>query len=258
MKEMLFNFVAYYQQVKSILLNSKNSSNNRQRELSMIPSYHKNSSQQTQPNIITQNQQFMQTSTNFKSNNFSMANFKSVSLTVSKVFAIMLVMLTFMFTTIESFGQACVPPSAQPTALVVNPTTGTVNSITGSFTASVPASTQYLVVRTLTNVAPVPVNGTAYTVSSTAMGTGTFVVSNSAATTFTSTGLTAGTTYYYWVFSSSGNCTGESYNYLSLASEVNAAAPLTGSATTNSPVAPTCASVSPASGTINVSPFATV
>ena len=76
MKEMLFNFVAYYQQVKSILLAGKNSSDNRQRELSMIPSYHKNSNQQTQPNIITQNQQFMQTSTNFKSNSFSTTNLR--------------------------------------------------------------------------------------------------------------------------------------------------------------------------------------
>jgi len=108
----------------------------------------------------------------------------------------------------------CVPPTAQPTALILNPTTGTTNSITGSFTASSPAASNYLVVRTATNVAPVPTNGTAYTVGSTAMGTGTYVESNSSATTFTSTGLTAGTTYYYWVFSSSGNCVGESYSYL--------------------------------------------
>ena len=105
MKETLFNFVAYYQQVKSILLNSKNSSDNRQRELSMIPSYNKNSNQQTQTNIITQKQQFMQTSTNIQNNNFSATNAKSLSLTVSKVFPFMLVMLTFMFTSLGSSAQ---------------------------------------------------------------------------------------------------------------------------------------------------------
>lgn len=97
----------------------------------------------------------------------------------------------------------CSTPSAQPTALNLTPTSG---SIAGSFTAASPAPTNYLVVRTTTNTAPVPVNGTAYTLGASSIG---FIQSVGTGTTFTATGLLPSTTYYFWVFSynsTSGTC----------------------------------------------------
>lgn len=98
----------------------------------------------------------------------------------------------------------CSTPSAQPSGLNLTPTT---NSVAGSFTAASPAPTNYLVVRTTTNTAPVPANGTTYTVGNNAIG---YIESVGTGTTFTSTGLLPSTTYYYWVFaynSTSGTCT---------------------------------------------------
>ncbi len=85
-------------------------------------------------------------------------------------------------------------------------TATTINSISGEFSAAasnVPES--YLVVRTTTNSRPTPVNGTTYTVGSNAIGYIEYV--NTSAGSWTSTGLTANATYYYWVFSViSTNC----------------------------------------------------
>lgn len=98
----------------------------------------------------------------------------------------------------------CNPPtSLAATALA---TATTINSISAEFTAAASnAPDSYLVVRTTTNTQPVPVNGTTYTVGSNSIGFIEYV--NTIAGSWTSSGLTANTTYYYWVFSAiSTNC----------------------------------------------------
>ncbi len=99
---------------------------------------------------------------------------------------------------------ACTTPSNQPTALNLTPS---LTSISGSFTAATSAPTGYLVIRTATSTAPTaPANGTSYTVGTAALGG--IVISQGASTTFVSSGLTPGTTYYYWVYSYNGSCSG--------------------------------------------------
>lgn len=122
----------------------------------------------------------------------------------------------------------CVTPTAQPTALnlTVNGT-----SINGSFTAASPAPSGYLVVRSTSATAPnlAASNGTTYAVGYTGFTPGsTYVVQGSAVTsnavTFTDTGLSANTQYYYHIFSYNSVCIGTPF-YL-------ATTPLTNSATT--------------------------
>lgn len=113
----------------------------------------------------------------------------------------------------------CAEPLTQPTSLSLTPT---YYSVTGSFTAS-PSANGYLVVAsTSATLGAVPIDGTVYTVGS-PIGSGT-VVYNGTGTSFTATGLSASTTYYFFVFAynSGGAC---SINYLT-------ASPLTGSTTT--------------------------
>ncbi len=97
-----------------------------------------------------------------------------------------------------------------PISLECNPSTSVANTafatattlttISGEFTAPLSnAPESYLVVRTTTNSQPVPVNGTTYSVGSNSIGFIEYV--NTTAGTWTSTGLTANTNYYYWVFS---------------------------------------------------------
>lgn len=105
----------------------------------------------------------------------------------------------------------CTTPTAQPTAL--NLTSITATSLSGSFTAASPAPSKYLVVRSTSATAPVPANTTVYPVGSSALGVGTYVVSNTATTTFSDSGLTNNTRYYYYVFSYNDSCTGAP-NYL--------------------------------------------
>lgn len=91
----------------------------------------------------------------------------------------------------------CVAPTNQATTL--NLTGITASSINVSFTAASPAADKYLVVRsTASSLSASPVDGTTYAISS-SLGGGT-VVSNGTATSFTSSGLSASTTYYYFVF----------------------------------------------------------
>lgn len=114
---------------------------------------------------------------------------------------------------------ACVAPTAQPTALNFSSVTQT--SMNGSFTAS--AADEFLVVRSLnSSLSANPVDGTVYSAGN-ALGGGT-VIQRSNATSFSSTGLTASTTYYYFVFALNSNCSGGPV-YLS-------AAPLSGSQAT--------------------------
>ncbi len=107
---------------------------------------------------------------------------------------------------------ACTTPPGPPTNLVLNP--GSI-SVTGSFTAAAGAN-RYLVVRSLNaSLAATPVNGITYSAGQ-AFGGGT-VVTYTAATGFTSLGLTSGVLYYFFVFSANGDCSGEPfYNTTSL------------------------------------------
>jgi hypothetical protein len=103
----------------------------------------------------------------------------------------------------------CATPAAQPTSLILTPSTTT---IAGSFTASASADT-YLVIRSLSStLGATPVNGTVYTVGNT-FGSG-IVDSWVGGTTFTSTGLTPNTQYYYYIFAANNSCVGSPPLYL--------------------------------------------
>jgi Ig-like domain CHU_C associated/Secretion system C-terminal sorting domain/Fibronectin type III domain len=103
----------------------------------------------------------------------------------------------------------CVTPPAQPSGLLIGATSITHNAFVGnSFTAPATAPTNYLVVRSFSNVAPTAaqiVNGVYYLNGTTILPDHT-VVSNNTTTTFTSTGLTPNTTYYYWVIPYNNLC----------------------------------------------------
>ena len=116
---------------------------------------------------------------------------------------------------------ACVTPAAQPSSLNFNTS---VNSISGTFTAGAGAD-DYLTIRSLSpSLSATPVNNTDYNIGD-ALGGG-IVIANNATTSFITTGLAAGTTYYFYVFAANKNCSGGT-KYL----VVN---PLTGNATTTS------------------------
>jgi hypothetical protein len=116
---------------------------------------------------------------------------------------------------------ACVAPTAQPTGLALTPA-GT--TIAGGFIAASPAADNYLVIVSTNPVAPsAPVNGTTYTIGSVYQA-GYTVVDNDNNTTFTATGLTTLTTYYFYIYSFNSLCTGGP-RYLG-------SSPLTGNTTT--------------------------
>lgn len=103
---------------------------------------------------------------------------------------------------------ACTAPSA-PTALTFPSATST--SINGSFTASTPAPSGYIVVRSTSATPTTPTNGVTYA-SGAGLG-GTIIVGNSPSastlTTFTSSGLTGNTTYYYYIYAfNNTSCSG--------------------------------------------------
>jgi hypothetical protein len=115
----------------------------------------------------------------------------------------------------------CTTPIAQPTAISLTPSG---NSIAGSFTAASPASDSYLVVVSTSTTPPTaPVNGTTYTIGGT-LAPGYTIVDTDSNTTFSATGLSTLTTYYFYIYSFNGLCTGGPL-YLG-------AGPLTGNATT--------------------------
>lgn len=92
---------------------------------------------------------------------------------------------------------ACTTPTNQATA--VSFTNITASSIEVSYTAASPAVDNYLVVRsTSSTLSSNPVDATTYNVSD-ALGGGE-VVYNGSGTSFTDAGLSASTTYYYFVF----------------------------------------------------------
>lgn len=103
----------------------------------------------------------------------------------------------------------CAAPAGQPTNLTFGTTTTT--SVQGSFTAT--TADEYVVVRsTSATLSGSPVNGTVYN-SGDALGGG-IVVERGASTSFTATGLTPNTTYYFFVFAiNSAACVnGPAYN----------------------------------------------
>lgn len=90
----------------------------------------------------------------------------------------------------------CVAPANQPANLTFG--SSTTNTINGSFTAT--TADQYLVVRSLSSsLGADPANATAYNAGD-AIGNGT-VVQRSSAISFTATGLTPNTNYFFFVFS---------------------------------------------------------
>jgi len=104
---------------------------------------------------------------------------------------------------------ACSAPTAQPTAFVSSYITA--SGFSGSFTAATPAPSHYLIVRYASGATPTaPVDYTNYASGAT-LGTGT-VVASTTATTFLQTGLTAATTYDYYVYSfNNSGCYGPVY-----------------------------------------------
>ena len=126
----------------------------------------------------------------------------------------------------------CATPLAQATNLGFSAITTT--SIAGSFTAATGAD-KYLVVRSTSNtLSATPVNGSSYTVGS-SLGGGT-VVSANASTSFTTSGLTQGTTFYFYVFSYNDLACSGGANYLTTS-------PLLGSQATAVPAACTTPNV---------------
>lgn len=121
----------------------------------------------------------------------------------------------------------CVAPTAQPTAL--NLTAVSTTQIDGSFTAASPVASGYLVIRSTSATLPGnPVDGTTYNAGN-ALGGGV-VVSSGTGTTFSDTGLTGSTAYYYFVMSyNNTSCVGGP-KYLT-------ATPLSGSRATLCPTA---------------------
>lgn len=93
---------------------------------------------------------------------------------------------------------ACTTPTAQPTTL--NFGTVTTTTIDGTFTAASPTPDNYLVVSSTSSTPPSPVNTTTYNIGD-SVGSGYTVVDNDSNTSFSATGLTNSTTYYFYIFS---------------------------------------------------------
>ncbi len=91
-------------------------------------------------------------------------------------------------------------------ATAPNMTAATISSLNGGFVGGF--SDGYLVVRTNTSAAPTtPVTGMIYPAGSYALNG--YIESNGTGTTFTSSGLSAGTQYWYWVYPyTSATCSG--------------------------------------------------
>ena len=137
-------------------------------------------------------------------------------------------------------GAACIVPTGQPTSLSLNSITNT--SISGSFNASSPAANEYLVLISTSNtLSTTPQNGTTYSEGD-VVGNST-VVSRSSSTAFTASSLSAGTTYYFYIFAVNSACNGGPL--------YNSTAPLTGNATTTVP--PVCVAPTTAPGALTLS-----
>ncbi len=119
----------------------------------------------------------------------------------------------------------CAAPANQATSLVLNPVGSLFIPV--SFTASTNSPSGYLVIRTSSSTAPnSPTNTTTYTAGTTALGG--YIESVGSSISFTSSGLSSSTAYWYWVFG---------YNNTSCAGgpKYDVTSPLSGTATTATP-----------------------
>lgn len=145
---------------------------------------------------------------------------------------------------------ACTVPVSQPASLVFGTTSSSAVNATFTGVASPNTPSGYLILRSTSNVAPTPVDGSNYGTGSTQTfgGNSYYVLQGSAAaslgTTITDTGLGSNTTYYYYIYSYNSGCTGQPY-YLKTS-------PLTDSRIT-CPVAPTVPLSNPTSSGATVS-----
>lgn len=112
----------------------------------------------------------------------------------------------------------CTTPTGALSNLVVGGTTVTVNSFTGnSFAPGTSNANGYLILRSLVDVPPTAAdiqNRVFYTTALPPAGGIYTVISSGTATTFTQTGLTNNTTYYYWVIPYNFNCFGAPFYHL--------------------------------------------
>ena len=101
----------------------------------------------------------------------------------------------------------CKTPAVKPTSLSF--ISRTLNSINGSFTIPVgPGADNFLVVANTSGVEPVPVDGTTYTIGSTALGSSNIVVDTDGNNTFTASSLASSRLYYIYVFPFNSFCSG--------------------------------------------------
>jgi len=101
---------------------------------------------------------------------------------------------------------SCSSPASQPTSLLLN---SLASSISGSFTAPSSTPTGYLVVRTSSSTPPTnPTNGISYVAGASDLGG--VIVSTGSSTSFSSTSLSPGTPYFFWIFpyNSGSSCFG--------------------------------------------------
>jgi len=162
----------------------------------------------------------------------------------------------------NSFGQAedytvnvnaaavCSTPTAQPSVLVLTPGTPSGSSINGTFTAAAPASDSYLVIVSTSATPPAtpPANGTTYAIGS-SVSSGYIVVDNDSNTSFIAGGLANNTTYYFYIYSYNGVCSGGPLYYTT--------SPLTGNATTTA-VLPTYCTPSSTNNNVYISSMRSV
>jgi hypothetical protein len=117
----------------------------------------------------------------------------------------------------------CTPPTNQPTTLILSPS---LQSISGNFTAATngttPADNYLVLMSTSASLTNMPASGTVYAIDD---EVGNAKVVSISGPTFNATGLTPSTTYYFYVFSTSGSTC---YNVI---------LPLTGNTTTTTPPA---------------------
>ncbi|MEI6822408.1 MAG: hypothetical protein WCL51_10750, partial [Bacteroidota bacterium] len=146
----------------------------------------------------------------------------------------------------------CVAPTNPPTNISF-PTTG-LNTINGSYTASVDAD-HYLILRNNTGIAPaVPTNGTLYTAGNAYDALGDTIIAYQIGLSFADSRLTTGTHYYYYIYAANSTCIGGPvYNTSSLSGSIytNCVTPTTQPTVLN--LTPTLTSIG---GSYNPSPNA--
>jgi hypothetical protein len=141
--------------------------------------------------------------------------------------------------------ESCTTPISQPTGLAFS-NTG-VSSVDVSFTASALSADDYLVLTSLDNTLAIsPSNGVDYQVGD-VIGDAT-VVHAGASNTFTASGLTASTTYYFFVFAYNSQCSGGPL--------YNSSSPLAGNATTLAGI-PACSTPATLASGLNLTATAT-